>query len=323
MKTGTLYTRRSFVGQLALAAAAAPVVARSETRKSAGRIPRIGYTVSGFPELANAFYDELRAQGFIDGQNIFIEKNNDAKALANMNLDFIVVGSLPWAISVRDANPKMPMVIATCPGMISNGFARSFEKPGGIYTGLDELPPGVTARRLALLHTAAPAAKRVALLSTTPGVGGHEAQLEDAARAASSLGVTVKAYRATTPEEVENALTAIAGDGMEGLLNFQGALGIMKRQRIVDFVAEHRLPAIYQATMFAEIGGLMSWAPALGEQHREAARLAAKILNGAKPGDLPIKHPAQYFLTVNAGAARKIGLTLPPALLAQAHRVIE
>ncbi len=98
---------------------------------------------------------------------------------------------------------------------------------------------------------------------------------------------------------------------------------MFRRQVIADFAAAQRLPAIYQATMFAEAGGLMTWAPDLVEQFREAARLAAKVLKGAKPGDIPVKYPPKYFLTVNAGAARKIGLTLPPALLAQADRVIE
>jgi putative ABC transport system substrate-binding protein len=107
------------------------------------------------------------------------------------------------------------------------------------------------------------------------------------------------------------------------MLNFQGGLSLVRRQAIVDFAAQHRLPAIYQATMFAEVGGLMSWAPDLVEQYREAARLAALILQGAKPGDLAVKRPAKYYLTINAGAAKEIGLALPPALLAEATRVIE
>jgi putative ABC transport system substrate-binding protein len=97
----------------------------------------------------------------------------------------------------------------------------------------------------------------------------------------------------------------------------------MKRQDIVDFATARRLPAIYQATMFAEAGGLMTWAPDLAEQYREAARYAAKILRGAKPGDLAVKYPIKYFLTLNAGAAQKIGLVFPAAVLDEASRVIE
>jgi putative ABC transport system substrate-binding protein len=138
--------------------------------------------------------------------------------------------------------------------MVSNGFAKSLKHPGGIYTGMDELPPGVTAKRLQLLKTAAPSVSRVALLSTTPGRGGHEAQLADAERAAKSLRLTVKPYRATSPTELETALAAIANDGMEGLANFQGGLSLGYRQLIVDFAAKNRLPAVYQSAFFVEAG---------------------------------------------------------------------
>ena len=321
------YTRRAFVGELTFIASAATLLAGGMNVDAATRVPHIGFLVgSEFYTLTNAFLDELHAKGFVDGQNVSVEKGDTgemARSLARMDLDFIVAGALTYAIEVRNANPNMPMVIATCPGMVSNGFARSLEHPGGIYTGMDELPPGVTAKRLTLLKTAVPAAKRIALLSTTPGVGGYEAQVEDAERAAKQLGVTVKPYRAATPNELDRALAGIAGDRMEGMLNFQGGLSLAKRQAIVDFANKHRLPAVYQATMFAEAGGLMAWAPDLVEQYREAARLAALILQGAKPGDLAVKRPAKYYLTINAGAAKDIDLALPRALLAEATRVIE
>jgi putative ABC transport system substrate-binding protein len=242
--------------------------------------------------------------------------------LAGMDLALIVVVSLPFALEVRRANPSMPMVIGTCPGMVSNGFAETLERPGGIYTGLDELPPGVTARRLSLLKTAAPGVSRVALLSTTPGVGGHETQLAEAEESAAELGVQVRSYRAASLEEIRRALERIATDEMNGLMNFQGGLSLSNRQLIVDFTATRAIPAVYQATLFAEAGGLMSWAPDLVEQYRETARLVDRILKGARPGDLPIKHPERYYLTINSSAARRIGLTLPRELLAQADRIL-
>jgi putative ABC transport system substrate-binding protein len=145
---------------------------------------------------------------------------------------------------------------------------------------MDELPPGVTAKRLTLLKTIAPSISRLALLSTTPGRGGHEAQVADAEQAAASLAITV--YRATSLPELETALTSMASDGMNGLANFQGALSIANRQMIVDFAARHRLPAVYQATRFAEAGGLMAWAPDQGEQYRIAAGYVDQILRAAR-----------------------------------------
>src|SRR5947207_15107703 len=106
----------------------------------------------------------------------------------------MVAISLPAALRVRQANPAMPMIIGTAPGMVSNGFAKSLEYPGGNVTGMDELPPGVTAKRLNLLKMAARNVTRVGLLSTTPGTGGHETQLSDAQQAAAALGIAVKSY---------------------------------------------------------------------------------------------------------------------------------
>ena len=313
-------------------AGAAPFLAAGAATQKSARVPRVGYLGGDFPVHRDAFMAELRAQGFVDGENVIIEKRLQrdlaegpaaARDLAALPLDFIVASALPYALMVRAANPHMPMVITTCPGMISNGFARTLERPGGIYTGIDELPPGVTTKRMTLLKAAVPAARRIALLSTTPGVGGHEAQLQDAQKVATALGVTVHPYRATTPDELTRALEAIVADRMDAMLNFQGGLSVYRRQLIVDFVNAHRLPAIYQATMFAEAGGLMTWSPDQVEQQRMSARLAAKVLHGAKPGDLPVPYPTGYCLTINADAARKTGLTLPPALLARAARVIQ
>jgi putative ABC transport system substrate-binding protein len=323
--------RRSFLRSLALLGFASPLMACCAHAPRRSRLRRIGYINGDIPSLTAAFEDELRRLGYVDGENIEIEMRllsapgdlqRYVDELARMDLELIVAGALPIALAVRAANPAMPMVIATCPGMISNGFAQSLERPGGLVTGMDELPPGVTARRLNLLKTAAPLVSRIALLSTTPGKGGHETQVADAEQAAAALGVSVKAYRAGSVAELEVALAAIAADGRDGLLNFQGGLSLNNRQLIVDFAAAHRLPAIYQATLFAEAGGLMAWAPDLPHQLRTAADYADRILKGAKPGDLPITYPPKYFLTINSNAALGLGLSLPPALLARADRVL-
>src|SRR5204863_1631651 len=167
----------------------------------------------------------MRRSGYVEGENIAVEKRisrvnapdlaAQAAELARMDLDLIVAAALPHALEVRKDNPAMPMVIATCPGLVSNGFAKSLKHPGGIYTGIDELPPGVTAKRLRLLKTAAPMVSRVGLLSTTPGHGGHEAQLADAEQAAKLLRLTVKPYRAKTLSELEAGLASIVSDRLD------------------------------------------------------------------------------------------------------------
>lgn len=140
--------------------------------------------------MTAAFKDELRTLGWIEGDNLVLETrpsrpNTDdlaahAADLAALDVELIVAAALPIALEVRRVAPSMPMVVATAAGLVTNGFAASFERPGGNVTGMDELPPGLTTRRLRLLKRAAPAVSRVALLSTTPGRGGHETRLADA-----------------------------------------------------------------------------------------------------------------------------------------------
>jgi putative ABC transport system substrate-binding protein len=323
-------TRRAFLAHLGALGAAVPF--GEALNRQQPRVRRIGLAFGDDPEGGvNAFKEALRARGHQEGRTLTIDARgvttappgtNVAADLARADVELLVVHSLPLALAARAANPNMPLVIVTTPGMISNGFAASLERPGGNSTGIDELPPGVTATRLQLLKTAAPAISRVALLSTTPGRGGHEAQLADAEAAAAKLNVEVKPYRAASPEELERGFAAIRADQMNGLLNFQGGFSYVNRDRITRFASEQRLPAIYQATVFAAAGGLMAWAPDLVEQFRMAAEYVDQILNGARPGDLPVRHPPRYYLTINASAAKKIALTLPPSLLAKADRIL-
>lgn len=327
----SIYTRRSFISQIGLFGCALPLTHNTQKLQSR-RVRRIGFLIGMAPTLITAFEEELRRLGYVDGKNLVIEKRisrsntsdgaAQAAELSQMDLDLIVATTLPPALEVRKNNPAMPMVIGTCPGMVSNGFAKSLKRPGGIYTGMDELPPRVTANRLQLLKTAAPTVSRVALLSTTPGRGGHEAQLADAEQAAKSLHMTVKAYRASSLRELEPALDAIVKDGMEGLASFQGGLSLANRELIVEFAAKNRLPAIYQSAFFVEAGGLMAWAPNQEEQFRVAARYVDKILRGSKPGEMPIHFPSRYYLTINKTAADGLGLILPRALVARADRTL-
>jgi ABC-type uncharacterized transport system substrate-binding protein len=324
--------RRSFLGVAGLfgfASMPRKAAAQSDGPRTA---KRVGLLIGDEPEMVEAFKGEFTKLGYRDGVDLVVEvrvsRPNSADArtqaaeLTSLTLDVIVAAALPQALQLRAAEADVRMVITTCPGMVSNGFAASLEHPGGNVTGMDELPPGVTERRLKLLKSAVPTASRIALLSTTPGRGGHETQLAEAERTAAQFGISVKAYRVTSFSQLQPALSAIVGDGMDGLLNFQGGLSLVNRQLIVDFANQHRLPAIYQATLFAEAGGLMAWAPDLNEQFRIAARTVDKIFKGAKPGDLPIQYPDRYYLTFNAATAKAIGLVLAPDLLAQADRVL-
>ena len=324
-------SRRTFLGNIARFTAALPLTDWPRDMPQR-RVPRIGFMSGAEPSLIASFEDEMRTLGYSPGTNIQIEmrlsrmNTNDTVAhaaeLGAMDLDFVVVAALPQALAIRQANPKMPMVIITCPGMVSNGFAQSLQRPGGIYTGMDELPPGVIRKRLQLLMRASPSISRVALLSTTPGRGGHETQLADAEQAGRDFGFGVKAYRASSVSEITAALDSMRNDQVNGLLNFPGGLSLANRQMIVDFAAAHRLPAIYQSLFFVASGGLMAWAPDQRDQYRWGARCADQILKGKKPGDIPVQHPGPYLLHLNKKAAAAIGLALPADLVAEADNVV-
>ena len=282
--------------------------------------------------MVAAFRAELAKRNYQEGANVRLhirewdsnaeEAVGPARDLIGRGVDLMVAGALPQALAVRSLAPTLPMVIVTCPGMVSNGFANGLDRPGGNVTGMDELPPGFTAKRLELLKAIAPSVSRVGLLSTTPGRGGHEIQLADAIAAAPRIGLQVKPYQVKTADGLEAALRAMLADGMDGLANFQGRLSLENRHRIVDFAAKHGLPAVYQATLFVEAGGLMAWAPDLVDQYRTAAQYVDLILKGSRPGDLPIRYPHRYYLTLNARAASNLGLAIPPKLRVQAHRII-
>ena len=327
-----LTSRRRFLKQVSLLSLGPSLLSRHGISYT-GTMPRIGFLLgAGYSEMDTAFTGELNNLGFIESQNITIERRfarpnstdgmTMAAELCQMDLALIVVAALPFALEVRKSNPKMPMVIATCPGMVSNGFAESMEHPGGIYTGMDELPKGVTSKRVQLLKEAAPTVTRIALLSTTPGTGGHEVQLADAEKTAATLGIEVKPYRASSLQQLQKALDDLKNDGMNGLLNFQGGLSLANRKLIVDHAEQNKIPAIYQATLFAEAGGLMSWGPDFLQQYWEAVHYVSKIFKGAKSGELAGKHPEKYYLTLNASAAKKIALTFPKNILTQAFRVL-
>jgi putative ABC transport system substrate-binding protein len=329
----TRATRRKFVKTLSLICLAPSILSGKELSNKQP-IPRIGFLSGAGPlHLEKVFTEELKKLGVQEGRNLQIvmrlarPNTTDLAAmateLAGMDLTLIVAASLPIALEIRKNNPKMPMVLATCPGMVSNGFAKSLEHPGGIYTGMDELPKGIVAKRLQLLKAAIPSAKRIALLSATPGVGGHEAQLAEAETTAPTLGIEVVPYRVRTLEDLQKSLINVTNDGIDGMVVFQGALTLANRKMVVDFATQNRLPIIYQQSVFVEVGGLMAWAPDLEQQFREAAHFVVKILKGANPGDLPVKHPDKYYLTLNKRAASEIGVTFSKELIAEATKVIE
>jgi putative ABC transport system substrate-binding protein len=335
-----LPARRLFLTALAGTVAGACGPESVASARQAVRTPRVALLLGDNPAAGAVFATELATLGYVHGRNLELETHvlpgapAGAEVIAKVaraELDVLVVAALTIALEVRKVTQTAPLVIVTgpalscnfglgaCPVRIPPDAARPRDPH---VTGIEELPPGVTAKRLTLLKAAFPSVRRIALLSTTPGTGGHEVQLADAEQAADGLGVEVRAYRAATPPQLQQALEQLVKDGNQGLLNFQGGLSFTQRRLIIDFAAKHRLPAIYQAMAFPESGGLMAWAPDLQDQFRQAAGYVARILDGASAGDLPIRYPSRYYFVVNASTAKTLGARIPPDVLAQADRVL-
>ena len=187
------------------------------------------------------------------------------------------------------------------------------------------LGPGLAPKRLELLKELVPGTSRVAVLRHPGSFSERSAgelfkEIEGAAR---SFELQVKLLDVRDPDALDDAFSAITSEHTDALITTTGTLFYQQRKRLVDLVAKHRLPAIYDARVFAEIGGLMAYGPKLADLNRRSADYVDKILKGAKAGDLPIEQPTTFELLINVKTAKALGLTVPPSLLARADEVIE
>ena len=238
------------------------------------------------------------------------------RELTGAKVKLIVAASVPAAVAIHQTNPLMPVVIAQGDDIVASKLANSVERPGGFATGLEELKPGMTDKRLRLLKQAQPAISRIAILSPTATESGHALQYREAEQTAAAIGLKLRSYRVSAASDFDEVLDAVVRDGAQGLLVFNGSLPLPIQLRIVHFAAEHRLPAMYASDQFVTAGGLMSYGADEPERFRLAAALVDRILKGAKPADLPLTYDPELRLIVNQDAAERIGLTLPKSFVA-------
>jgi putative ABC transport system substrate-binding protein len=187
---------------------------------------------------------------------------------------------------------------------------------------LSALAQELHGKRLALLKETTPGIVRVALLWSAASQGAS-VSLREARAAAQTLGIQIQSVQVREPKDLEGALDAIKQQRAQALMTAPDPAINAHGARIVEFAARNRLPAIYAAPEFVQAGGLMAYAPNYGDMWRRAATYADKILKGARPADLPVEQPTKFEFTVNLKAAKQIGLTIPPAVLGRADKVIE
>jgi putative ABC transport system substrate-binding protein len=313
----------------------APLLALSFSAQPAAKIARIGYLGSGSASSAAAhllaFRQKLRDLGYTEGRQIVIEgRYSEGKTdrlpqlageLVRLPVDVIVTGGNEAVQSAKKTTQSVPIVMAFSGDPVGLGVVSSLAQPGGNVTGLTNLAAELTAKRLELLKEIVPNLTKVAVL-WNPEDPISPIGLKEVEVAANALRLTVQLLKVERFADLEAAFRAANNERAGGLILIPGAVTGSDQARIVHLVTKNRLPAVYQRDDYVRDGGLMSYGPDRLDQFRRAAIYVDKILKGVKPGDLPVEQPTKFELIVNLKAAKQIGLTIPPNVLARADRVI-
>ncbi len=300
------------------------------------RIPRIGILVAASASFnlprVEAFRQRLRELGYVEGKNIVIEyryaegkldRLPDLVAeLVQLKVDVIVTAGGTATLAAKKAGVTMPIVFGNVGDPVGTGIVSSLARPGGNITGLSMMAPDLDGKRLELLKEAFPKIARVAFLWVPVDSRGNLALTEMEA-AAKALGLKLQSLEVRVLEDFDGAFARAKRDGAQALITFPSALVNTAQRQLLDFAAKNRLPAMYPYSEFVEAGGLMSYAPNIADLFRRAATFVDKILKGAKPADLAVEQPTKFEFVINLKAAKQIGLTIPPKVLAQADKVIK
>jgi putative ABC transport system substrate-binding protein len=333
--------RRDFAIGLVLAAATQSIRAQEPARQHriaivipAGPVARISETSSDTlrRRFYQPFFEELRRLGDIEGQNLTIERYSGegrregyadlAREVVNRKPDVIVATTNPVAQAVRAASSTMPIVWIGVDA-IRDGLATSLARPGGNITGVSLYDYEIWGKRLQILREAVPTASRVGFLcprSSWESAFGQQLREFSQQLEISLIGMPLQQ---STPSEYQRVFADIAGHPPDAIIVHDVGDLTPYRQLIVELVEKSRLPAMYGYREYAEAGGLMAYEGDLGEAGRRMADDVHEILNGTKPGDIPIYQSTKFQLIINLKAAKALGLTIPPTLLGLADEVIE
>ena len=235
----------------------------------------------------------------------------------------IVIGGGNATVSrAKQSIDSIPIVMANVLDPVGSGFVASLARPGGNITGLSALTSELAGKRLDLIRETFPSVTRVAALFD-PQDDSKIAEMKDAQTVAKSAGLKLQGIEVRSASDFESAFKAVVKDRAEVLLILQNALTTTGRKPIVDLATKHRLATVWADSVLMDAGGLMSYGPNTADMFRRAATYVDKILKGAKPADLPVEQPKKFEFIINLKAAKQIGLTIPPNVLARADRVIK
>jgi putative ABC transport system substrate-binding protein len=281
-----------------------------------------------------AFRQGLRELGYVEGQNLVMESRyaegsaerlpDLAAELVQLKVDVIVAGGGAGIRAAQRATQTIPIVMAVTGDAVREGFVASLAHPGGNITGLSWLGDELPGKRLELLKETVPQSARVAVLANPANPAGYETAIRSLTVAARALGLHLHVAEVRSADALETAFAALTREGADALIVQEEPLLIDHlRGRIAALAVTHRLPAMSYWKSAVEAGGLMSYGPSMLDMQRRAATYVDKILQGAKPGDLPVEQPTKFELVINLKTAEALGITIPPRILFQADEVIQ
>jgi putative ABC transport system substrate-binding protein len=326
--------RRTFIAALG-GVAAWPLVTRAQ---QLNRMRRIGVLIP-FSEtdaetqaLVAAFKQRFQELGWIDGRNVrfdyrYTDGNPErtrsaAVELVGLGPDVILAYANPAVSSLVQVTRTIPIVFTQASDPVGSGFVSNLARPGGNITGFHSFEPSIGGKWLEILKQVAPSVQRAAIVHH-PNIAANTAFVRAAEAASSTIGVTVTAAGVFTATDIERTLTEFARTPDGGLIVAPAPPTFDNRQLIVDMAERLRLPAVYSYRFFVTSGGLLAYGIDGKDLWRAAASYIDRILRGEPPGELPVQLPTKYYLAINLNAARALGLTVPPSLLARADEVIE
>jgi putative ABC transport system substrate-binding protein len=325
--------RREFITLLG-GVAAWPISARAQQPA----MPVIGFLNSTSPEAntvrLRAFRQGLKEFGYVEGENVAIEyrwADGQFDRLPELAAELVrrrvaviaAAGNTPSALAAKAASTTIPIVFAVSEDPVRLGLVTSIARPGGNLTGINFLNVELLAKRLELLRHLIPTAARVAVLVNPADDRNTETTLREIEAAASSIGLQIHVVRASTSSQIEAAFATIVRERSDALFVAGDAFLNSRRLQLALLAARHAIPASYGSRDYPEYGGLMSYGTNLTDAFRLAGAYTGRILKGALPADLPVEQASKFELVINHPAARALGLTVPPSLLALADEVIE
>jgi putative ABC transport system substrate-binding protein len=329
--------RRDFITLLGGAIVAWPLAARAQQ----AAMPAIGFldgrSVDSLTDRLRAFRQGLKDVGYVEGENVTIiyrwaENQVDrlpdlAAELVRRPVAVIVASGGPNVVfAAKAATTTIPILFLTAEDPVRLGLVASLARPGGNLTGINFLNRELVSKQLELLRELVPAATRVAVLVDPTNVSVTESMLREVGLVARATGLKIQVLRASTSAEIDAAFvvfTSSASERPDALFVSQDPFLNTRRLQLSLLAMRHGVPAIYSGREFAEVGGVMSYGSNITDAYRQIGAYAGRILKGAKFADLPVVQSSKFELVINVQAARILGLTIPPTLLATADEVIE